>query len=288
VYVVTGATGALGRLVVEALLERVPAAEIRATGRRVETLDDLAVRGVDVRRADYDDPASLAAAFDGATRVLFVSGSDAGARLAQHRAVVDALAAAADVELVGYTSILHAQTSDMVLASEHAATERMLAEAGVPSVFLRNGWYVENFTASLAADLEHGMVGASGDGRFDAATRADYAEAAAVALTGGASAGDILELGGPGFTRAELAAEIGRAAGREVPYTDVSTEAFAAALVGAGLPEGFAAVLADSDRGAAAGWLAAPRDDLARLLGRPATPWADVIDAAVRDVVTPV
>ncbi|NMO93943.1 SDR family oxidoreductase [Actinomycetospora sp. TBRC 11914] len=286
-YVITGATGSLGRLAVEALLERVPAAEVRATGRRVDTLDDLAARGVDVRRADYDDPASLAAALDGATRVLFVSGSDAGARLDQHRRVVEALAAAG-VELVGYTSILHAQTSDMLLATEHAATERMLADAGVPHVLLRNGWYTENFLASLAADVEHGIVGASGDGRFDAATRADYAEAAVVALTGGAAPGDVLELGGPGFTRAELAAEIGRAAGREVPYTDLSVDGFREALVGAGLPEAFAAVLADSDRGAAAGWLTAPGDDLARLLGRPATPWTEVVDAAVRDVVTPV
>jgi NAD(P)H dehydrogenase (quinone) len=287
VYVVTGATGALGRLVVEALLERVQAAEIRATGRRVERLDDLAVRGVDVRRADYDDPASLAEAFAGATRVLFVSGSDAGARLEQHRRVVEALPAA-DVELVAYTSILHAHTSDMVLATEHAATERMLADAGVPHVVLRNGWYTENFLAGLAGVLEHGMVGASGDGRFDAATRADYAAATVAALTGGAAAGDVLELGGPGFTRAELAAEIGRVAGREVPYTDLSVDGFRDALVAAGLPEGFAAVLADSDRGAAAGWLTAPGDDLARLLGRPATPWTEVIEAAVRDVVTPV
>ncbi|MCD2192811.1 NmrA family NAD(P)-binding protein [Actinomycetospora endophytica] len=285
-YVVTGATGALGRLAVEALLERVPAAEVRATGRRIEALDDLAARGVDVRRADYDDPASLAAAFEGATRVLFVSGSDAGARIEQHRAVVEALATAG-VELAAYTSILHAQSSDMILAGEHAATEKMLAAAGVPSVLLRNGWYVEYFTANLAVELEQGVVGASGDGRFDAATRADYAEAAVAALTGGASAGDVLELGGPGFTRAELAAEIGRAAGREVTYTDLGVAGFTEALVAAGLPEGFATVLADSDRGAAAGLLAAPGDDLTRLLGRPATPWTAVIDAAVREVVAP-
>jgi NAD(P)H dehydrogenase (quinone) len=287
VYVVTGATGALGRLTVEALLERVPAAEIRATGRRIETLDDLAARGVDVRRADYGDPASLAAAFEGATRVLFVSGNEVGVRIAQHRAVVDALAGT-DVELVAYTSILYAQTSDLMLAGEHADTERMLAEAGLPTVLLRNGWYVENFVASLAANLEHGLVGASGEGRFDAATRADLAEAAAVALTGGAVAGDVLELGGPGFTRAELAAEISRSSGREVTYTDLSVAGFTEALVAAGLGEDFAAVLADSDRGAAAGLLAAPGDDLARLLGRPATPWTEVIDAAVREVVSPV
>ncbi|MCD2186160.1 NmrA family NAD(P)-binding protein [Actinomycetospora soli] len=287
-YVITGATGALGRLAVESLLETVPADRVRATGRRVEALDDLAARGVDVRRADYTDPASLAVAFEGATRVLFVSGSEVGQRIPQHRAVVDALAAVPGLELVAYTSILHAQDSDMILAGEHAETERLLAAAGLPTVLLRNGWYLENFLASLPDTVEHGMVGASGDGRFDAATRADLAAAAAAALTGGATAGAVLELGGPGFTRAELAAGIGRAAGRDVSYTDLSVADLTAALVGAGVPEGFAAVLADSDRGAAAGLLAAPGDDLARLLGRPAQPWAQVVDQAVRnELVTP-
>lgn len=286
-YVVTGATGALGRLAVEALLERVPAERIRATGRRVEVLDDLAARGVDVRFSDYADPASLRTAFDGATRVLFVSGNEVGERLPQHRNVADALTSA-EVELVAYTSILDAQGSDLVLAGEHAETERMLLGAGLPTVLLRNGWYVENFTATLAAELEHGMVGASGDGRFDAATRGDYAEVAAVALTGGASAGDVLELGGPGFTRAELAAEIGRVAGREVPYTDLPVEDLTATLLTAGVPEGFAAVLADSDRGAAQGRLATSSDDLTRLLGRRATPWREVVDEAVQRVLTSV
>lgn len=287
-YVITGATGALGRLAVEALLDRVPAAQVRATGRRVEALDDLADRGVDVRRADYADPASLSAALADATRVLFVSGSEVGARIPQHRAVVDALAGVDGLELVAYTSILHAQRSDLVLAGEHAGTERMLAAAGLPTVLLRNGWYVENFLAALPATVEHGMVGASGDGRFDAATRADYAEAAVAALTGGAAAGDVLELGAPGFTRAELAAVIGRAAGRPVTYTDLPVEQYIAALVGAGVPEGFAGVLADSDRGAAAGLLAAPGDDLTRVLGRPAQPWAQVVEQAVRAaLVTP-
>lgn len=287
-FVITGATGELGRLVVESLLERVPADQVRATGRRVEALEDLAARGVDVRHADYTDPASLRTAFEGATRVLFVSGSENGARVPQHRNVVDALVATGTVELVAYTSILYAQTSDLVLAGEHAATESLLTGAGLPTVLLRNGWYVENFLGSLAADIEHGMVGASGDGRFDAATRADYAEAAAVALTGGAAAGDVLELGAPGFTRAELAAAIGRAADREVTYTNLSVDGYRQTLEGLGLPEAFAALIADSDRGAAAGWLAAPGDDLTRLLGRPAQPWAQVVDDAVRAVlVTP-
>ncbi len=287
-YVVTGATGALGRLAVEALLERVPAEQVRATGRRVETLDDLAARGVDVRRADYDDPASLAAAFEGATRVLFVSGSDAGARLDQHRRRRRRPGRRGRRAGRLHQHPVRADLGHGPRAPSTRPPSGCSPTRACPTVLLRNGWYVENFLAGLATDLEHGMVGASGDGRFGAATRADYAEAAAVALTGGAAAGDVLELGGPGFTRAELAAEIARAAGREVTYTDLSVAGLTEALVAAGLPEGFAGVLADSDRGAAAGWLEAPGDDLARLLGRPATPWAEVVGAAVREVVAPV
>jgi NAD(P)H dehydrogenase (quinone) len=284
-YVITGATGALGRLVVEALLDRVPASEVRATGRRTEVLADLADRSVDVRRADYDDPASLRSVFADADRVLFVSGTDHEKRLDQHQAVVNALAETS-VELVAYTSILHAATSDMVLARSHAATERMLLAAGVPHVLLRNGWYLDNFALTLAAETERGMIGASGTGRIHPATRADYAEAAAIALTGGGAPGDVFELGGPGFTRAELAAEIGRAAGRDVAYTDLSVPALTKTLVGAGIPERLAGLIADSDRGAAAGWLAAG-DDLERLLGRPAEPWTAFIHAAVRSTLAP-
>ncbi|PRY41314.1 NmrA family NAD(P)-binding protein [Umezawaea tangerina] len=283
-HVVTGATGALGRLVVEKLLDRVPASEVRATGRRPEALDDLVGSGVDVCRADYDDPASLRSAFAGADRVLFVSGNEVGKRLDQHQAVVDALAEAR-VGLVAYTSILNATTSDIVLAREHAATERMLADAGVPHVLLRNGWYLENFTMSLADQVDHGMIGASGAGRIAAATRADYAEAAAVVLTGaGTTAGEVFELGGPGFTRAELVAHIGRCAGRPVSYTDLSEQALTEPLLASGVPDHLARLIADSDRGAAAGWLDAG-DDLERLLGRPAEPWTDFIAAAVRSAL---
>lgn len=272
---VTGATGPFGRHAVETLLRRgVPADQIVATGRRIEKIEDLGVRA---ERADYRNPEELRAAFEGVERILFVSGSEAGRRIPQHRNVIEA-ARAVGAGLVAYTSIVRADTSDLMLAAEHRETERMIRDSGVPYVFLRNSWYLENYDFRTAAD--HGLVGAAGGGRISAALRADYAEAAAAAVLAG-EANRIYELGGPGFTLAELAAEIGRVAGRDVAYTDLSPEAYAEYLVGVGLPEAAAAVVADGDRGAAQGALEVTGDDLETLLGRPATPLADVIRAAL-------
>jgi NAD(P)H dehydrogenase (quinone) len=270
--VVTGATGPFGRHAIETLLRNgVPAADIVGVGRTIEKIADL---GVTTRHVDYADPESLRAAFDGVDRVLFVSGSEAGRRIEQHRNVVDA-AKAAGVSLIAYTSIVKADTSDLLLAAEHLATERMLIESGLPYVFLRNSWYLENY--DVAAALERGMVGASGDGKISAATRFDLAEAAAAVIAGQGHERRVYELGGEPFTLPELAAVISRESGREVSYTDLPEEKYAEVLVDAGLPEQFAAVLADSDRGAAQGYLHVEGDDLARLLGRPVTPLASYV-----------
>ncbi len=279
--VVTGATGSFGRLAIEALLRRgLPAGQLVAAGRNVGKLADLQERGVTVVRADYGDPASLRKAFDGADRLLFVSGSEVGQRIPQHQAVVDA-ASDAGVSLVAYTSAPKADTSDMVLAREHRATEEALIRSGLPYVFLRNGWYIENYTASLPVILEHGLIGAAGDGLISAAARADYAEAAAAAVAGEEHGNRVYELGGTPFTLTQLAAEISRLSGRDVRYTNLPEEAYARALTGAGVPEPVAAVLADSDRAAAQGALHVAGDDLPRLLGRPVTPLADVLQAAL-------
>ncbi|MGY1615700.1 SDR family oxidoreductase [Geodermatophilus sp. SYSU D00691] len=279
--VVTGATGHLGRLVVEALLARgVPAAEIVATGRRVERLTDLEQRGVAVRRADFDDPASLAATFAGAERLLLVSGSEPGVRVAQHARAI-AAAADAGVRLIAYTSIANADTSTLLLAQDHRATEQLLRDSGVPWVFLRNSWYLENYTPQLPAYLEHGVVGAAGDGRISAATRADYAGAAAAVLATEGHENAVHELGGRGFTMVELAAAVSAATGRDVSYTDVPVDTYREILVGAGLPEGVAAGIADGDRGAAAGELFVEGDDLAGLLGRNPTSLAQALAAAL-------
>jgi NAD(P)H dehydrogenase (quinone) len=281
--VITGATGHLGRLVVESLLNRgVPAAGIVATGRRTEALADLAERGVVVRRADFDDEASLREAFAGADKLLLVSGSEVGQRARQHGNAISA-AKAAGVQFIAYTSIARADSSTLLLAAEHLATEQLLAETGVSHVLLRNGWYIENYTGQLPVYLEHGIAGAAGDGKVSAATRADYAEAAAAVLTGEGHAGAVYELGGEPFTMTELASVVSAASGRTVTYTDLPLEQYQAVLVGAGLPEPVAAVYADGDRGVADGELLVEGNDLEKLIGRAPTPLADAVAASLRD-----
>ncbi|MFI7545610.1 SDR family oxidoreductase [Actinoplanes sp. NPDC049599] len=275
--VVTGATGGLGRHAVESLLARgVPADRIVAVGRSIEKIQDLADRGVDVRYASYDEPESLRKAFVGAEKLLLVSASEPGKRVPQHQNVIDA-AKEAGVSRIFYTSAPHADTSAMILATEHLATEQALAASGIPFVVLRNGWYLENY--DLRGALEHGLVGAAGDGKISLVTRADLAEAAAAAVVADRLDKQVYELGGEGVTMAELAAEVSRQSGREVTYTNLPPEKYTEFLVGVGLPEGFAAVLADSDHHAASGALYTGTEDLAQLLGRPATPLADAVRA---------
>lgn len=275
--VVTGATGHLGRLVVEDLLERgIPAAGIVAAGRATERLADLAERGVTIRRVDFDDVASLRGAFGAGDRLLLVSGSELGRRVPQHQAVIDA-AAAAGVALLVYTSAPRADSSPMQLVAEHRATEAAIAASGVPAVVLRNGWYFENYTDQLANFLEHGVVGAAGDGRVSAAARADFADAAAAVLTTDGHAGAVYELGSESFTLTEFAAALSTALGRTITYTDVPVAQFEQILIGAGVPAPNAAVYADADRGIAAGELFTDDRDLEKLIGRTPTPLADAL-----------
>jgi NAD(P)H dehydrogenase (quinone) len=280
--VVTGATGQLGRHVVEALLERnVPAQEIVAAGRSIEKLADFAARGVQVKAMDYADPASVAGALKGAAKVLLISGSEVGQRVEQHRTVIEA-AKAEGVELLAYTSIANADTTGMLLAAEHQATETILRESGVPFVLLRNGWYLENYTDQLPGTLAQGAIaGSAGDGRVSAASRADYAHAAAAVLVADGQAGRIYELGGDEpFTLAELAAEISAAAGRDISYQDLPVQEYAGLLTGFGVPEAFAEILADSDLGIARGDLLVSTGDLRKLIGRPATSLGEAVRAA--------
>ena len=280
--VITGATGQLGRLVVEALLESgVPAGQIVAAGRDLGKVADLAGRGVQVRQIDYQDPASLRHAFAGAGKVLLISGSDVGQRLEQHRNAIEA-AKDAGVGLIAYTSIANADRTDMQLAAEHQATEEALSASGLPYALLRNGWYLENYTDQLGSYLQHGAVlGSAGDGRVSAATRADYARAAAAVLLRDDQAGKVYELGGDvPFTLSELAEEVSAAAGRPVNYRDLPVKEYAELLVGAGLPAGYAAILADSDRGIARGELLVTSGDLRRLIGRPTTSLREAVRTA--------
>ncbi|MEV1329189.1 SDR family oxidoreductase [Micromonospora costi] len=279
--VVTGATGHLGRLIVESLLDRgVPADGIVALGRDTGRLADLAARGVTVRQADYNDVDSLRAAFAGADKLVYVSGTELGRRVEQARNVVTA-AREAGVGLIAYTSIPKADTSRLILAAEHRGTEQEIAASGLPYVFLRNSWYFENYLPQIPTYLEHGVAGAAGDGRVSAAARADYADAAAAVVTGEGHANQVYELGGAPFTLADLAAELSRQTGRDVRYTDLPEDTYVEVLVGAGVPRDYAAVLADGDRGIARGELHVEGDDLKRLIGREPTTLADAIRAAL-------
>lgn len=277
--VVTGATGQLGRLVVTSLLEKgVDADQIVATARDTSRLADLADRGVQVRRADYNDPASLKEAFAGADRVLLVSSNEIGQRLAQHQNVVDA-AQDAGVELLAYTSIANADSSGNSLAKEHHATEQAVLASGLPHTFLRNSWYLENYTDQLPTYLEHGVVlGAAGQGRVSAAARADFAEAAAAALLA-ESPQEVYELGGSAFSLTELAATVTEVSGRDVAYTDLPADVLSQTLVGVGLPAEVAAMLSDADEGLSRGELYVEKTDLEGLLGRPATTLVEAIRA---------
>jgi NAD(P)H dehydrogenase (quinone) len=279
--VVTGATGHLGRLVVEALLARgVAPGDLVATGRRTQVLDDLAARGVRVARADYDDPASLDAAFAGADRLFFASGSEVGHRIPQHRNVVDA-AVRAGVRHVAYTSAPRVDVSPLPVAPDHKATEEMLAASGLPTTLLRNDWYSENYLGDLAQVRETGvLVTATAGGRVASAPRKDYAEAAAVVLTTEGHEGAVYELAGDvAWDYDELAGVLADLTGRPVQVRAVTPDERRAQLVAAGTPPEAAAFVAALDEAIAGGWLAGTDGTLARLLGHPTTPLRDTLAA---------
>lgn len=280
--VITGASGQLGRLVIESLLPKLPAGELVAAVRHPEKVADLAARGVQVRHADYDRPETLAAAFAGADKLLLISGSEVGRRVPQHRAAI-AAAKAAGIGLLAYTSLLHADTSPLPLAAEHQATEALIRESGLPAVILRNGWYTENYLAGIPAALQHGvLLGSAGDGRIASAARADYAAAATAVLTLPDQAGRIYELAGDeAYTMAGLAAEVARQSGQAVAYQNLPEGEFTAVLRGAGLPDWLATLLAESDVGAAKGGLFDAGRQLSALIGRPTTPLAEQIRLAL-------
>lgn len=282
--VVTGASGQLGRLVLAELRARAPAARLVGLVRDPAKAPELAALGVELRVADYSDPESLAAALQGADKLLLISSSEVGQRLSQHRNVIDA-ARGAGVKLLAYTSLLRADTSPMELANEHKATEDYLRASGLPYVLLRHGWYTENRLASLDAALEHGVVlGAAGKGRIASAARADYAAAAAVVLSAELStqAGRVYELAGDSaYTLGEYAAEIARQSGKPVVYRNLPEADYRAALEAAGLPPPFAAMLAESDAKTAGGSLDDDGRALSRLIGRPTTTLAETLRQAL-------
>jgi NAD(P)H dehydrogenase (quinone) len=276
---ITGATGQLGRLVLDALENRVAANDVVAL---VRSPGKAAGLGVEAREADYDRPETLPQALDHVDTLLLISGSEVGKRAAQHHNVIEA-AKGAGVKWIVYTSLLHADRSTLSLAEEHVATERELRSSGIPFTLLRNGWYTENYTGSIGGALAGGaFLGSAGDGRISSAARADYAAAAAAVLTGVGHVGRTYELAGDtAWTLDELAAEISRQTGKNIPYRNLSESDYAAALVGFGLPEGLAHAIAGWDTSASRGALFDDGRQLSKLIGRPTTPMPETVAAAL-------
>ncbi|MEU9656692.1 SDR family oxidoreductase [Streptomyces chartreusis] len=280
--VVTGATGNLGRHVVEQLLEKVPADQVTAVVRTPEKAADLAERGVKLAVADYSAPETFDGLFAAGDKVLLISGSEVGNdRVGQHKAVIDA-AKAAGVALLAYTSAPGSLTA--ALADDHRGTEKALLESGLPYTLLRNGWYHENYTENLAPVLEHSAVThAAGAGRVSSASRADYAAAAVAVLTGEGHENRTYELGGDvAWSFAEYAAELSRQTGKAIAENPVSVEVFTGILAGAGLPEPVAAIIAGVDASVEKGELVVDSGDLSRLAGRPTTPISEAIAAGLK------
>ena len=276
---VTGATGQLGRLVVEQLKAKVSTDSIVALVRTPEKAADL---GVEARAFDYTKPEGLVASLKGIDKLLLISGNEIGQRLPQHKAVIEA-AKQVGVKLFVYTSLLHADTSTLGLAGEHLSTENILKASGLTYTILRNGWYTENYTGSAKGAIGAGaFIGAAGDGKIASAARADYAEAAAVVLAGAGHENKIYELSGDtAYTLTELAAEISRQTGKTIPYNNLTEAEYAGILKSFGLPEGLAQMLADSDTGASKGGLFDDSKVLSKLIGRPTTPLAKVLADAI-------
>ncbi len=281
-YAIAGASGQLGHLALDALLAKVPAANVVALARDPAKLADYAAKGVDVRAADYDAPETLAPALAGVDRLLLISGSALGQRPRQHQAVMDA-AKEAGVGYIAYTSILHADRSPIKLGEEHRATEAALAASGLAYDVLRNGWYNENYVMAVAAQAEAGVItGAQGDGKINSASRKDLAEGAAAVLVNG-KGGDIYELAGDhGWTLSDFAAELSRQTGKPVTYVNMGEEEYVQSLMENGFPEYVARVIANSAYSTSLGALEDDSGTLGRLIGRPTTPIAETIAAALR------
>ena len=280
---ITGAAGQLGALVIKYLLNTTKANDIVALVRDPQKAQSLADLGVHVRQADYSKPETLKAALKDIDKLLLISSNEIGQRFTQHKNVVDA-AKAAGVGLIIYTSILKADTSPLSLAGEHVETENYIKNSGLDYIILRNGWYSENYTISIAPALANGaFIGSAKEGKISSAARSDYAEAAAVILSrNDVQSGTIYELAGDeAYTLAHLAQLISDETGKNIPYLDMAEGDYANALMGAGLPEGLALMLANSDVGASKGGLFDDSQTLSQIIGHPTTPIKTLVKAAI-------
>ena len=282
IYAVTGASGQLGRLVLDELLQKVEPGAIVAIVRDPSKLSNYAAKGIEVRRGDYDDPASLESALAGVDRLLLISGNALGERPRQHKNVTDA-AKKAGVGYIAYTSILGADDTPIKLGGEHRATEATLAESGLSYDLIRNGWYNENYVGSLPAQVEAGVItGAAGQGRVSSAARADYAAGAAEVLVNG-KGGEVYELAGDeSWSMEEFAAKVSHQSGKEVKYQDMSETDYAKSLEAVGLPDYVARIVANSNASVALGALENDGRTLSGLTGRKTTPIGETIAKALR------
>jgi len=280
---VTAASGNLGRLVIESLLRKVPASEVVAAARNTGKIAGLAAKGVAVREADYSKPDTLARALAGVDNLLLISGSEVGRRVEQHKNVI-AAAQKVGVKVILYTSLLHCDSSPLLLRDEHLQTEAAIRSCGIPFAILRNSWYNENYLNAIGQAVKLGVhYGCAGEGRTSAASRADYAEAAAAVLASKENqAGKTYELGGDeGFTLAQFAAEIARQSGKPVRYENLPESDYKAVLVKAGLPEPVAGFFAATDTGISKGALYDGSRQLHQLIGRATTPISATIAKAL-------
>ncbi len=276
---ITGATGQLGRIVIAKLKERISAENIVALVRSPQKAADL---GVEAREFDYSKPEKLAVPLQGIDTLLFISGNEIGQRALQHANVINA-AKKAGIKWIVYTSLLHADKSSLSLAGEHLTTEETLKTSGIPYTVLRNGWYTENYTSSVQGAIVGGaFIGSAEDGKIASAARTDYAEAAVVVLTGKSHQGKIYELAGDNaYTLTDLAAEISRQTGKNIPYKNLPQSEYANILKSFGIPEGFALAIASWDIAASKGDLYDEGHQLSKLIGRATTPLAKVVADAL-------
>ncbi|PVY37328.1 SDR family oxidoreductase [Pontibacter virosus] len=277
---ITGATGHLGRLVVAKMKERAATDDLVALVRSPQKAADL---GIEAREASYDKPETLQHALQGIDTLLLISGNEVGKRARQHQHIIDA-ARQNGVQRIVYTSVLHADNTSVSLAPEHLATEQALKASGIPHTILRNGWYTENYTASIPGALAGGaFIGSAGEGKISAATREDFAEAAVAVLTCEEHDGKVYELAGDeAFTLSEFAAELSRQSGQDIPYKNLPEADYAAALTSFGIPEEMAKAIANWDISVSKGDLFDDSRQLSKLIKRPTTPLPDAVGGALK------
>ncbi len=279
---VTGATGQLGKLVVEQLVNKAGKENIVALVRNPEKAKDL---GVEIRPFDYEQAGSLAGQLQGIDRLVMISANEIGKRARQHKNVLDA-AKSAGVKWIVYTSLLHADSTTISLAAEHLETEKMLKNSGIESTILRNGWYTENYTSSIGGAIAGGaFIGSAGSGKISSAARADYAEAAAAVVMDESYKGKVLELAGDvAYTLSDMAAEISRQSGKDIPYKDLPEDEYAKILESFNLPKLIAAAIASWDVSVSKGDLYDDSKQLSKIIGRPTTPMSETVKSAIRTI----